>query len=461
MKLYELIEGRNDPHTHKAVFMLGGPGSGKTYVAQKIAGGTGLRSINVDEFYEMLRGQHGKGFDPELYKYSGNLTQKKFDLLLKGRLGLVIDGTGRKIDRLSQIKDQLEKLGYDTMAVFVNTELNTALDRNDMRVRKADSNWVRQVHSELKSKLGGLQQIFGNNMLIVDNTEDREDFTDAQKTITKFLNAPNTRPVSWPVNEAQMGQDAEDLDRDDLIGGDEAEYYKRVAMKVMRDAKPYLTEVGGPLKLAYRGYERAENYPFHRPFRADRSPKDSTQAITNVFNLAIQSQGGSADRQNSIFVSGSLTTAGIYGETYVIFPMGDFKYTWHEDIHDWFNTYDSVNKGINDETWNDVEDALGWDKPLRKAYEILRDAENDDRTKELDSEPKYKIQLLRGIDSFVEIARGLVIDKGLREALEYGRETMISCPGGYYYIPVHYFFKYVARYLEHNGIKVELRQKTP
>ena len=68
MRLFELTEGRNDPHTHKAIFMLGGPGSGKTHVAKKLTGGTGLRSVNVDEFYEMLRdkkGIQGRGFDDE------------------------------------------------------------------------------------------------------------------------------------------------------------------------------------------------------------------------------------------------------------------------------------------------------------------------------------------------------------------------------------------------------------
>jgi hypothetical protein len=62
---------------------------------------------------------------------------------------------------------------------------------------------------------------------------------------------------------------------------------------------------------------------------------------------------------------------------------------------------------------------------------------------------------VQGVDKFIEIAQGLVIDKGLREALKYGREVMISCPGGYYYIPEKDFFKYVAPYLEINGLRVD------
>ena len=44
MKINEVIsipldEGPNDPHIFKAVFMAGGPGSGKSYVARKMLAG--------------------------------------------------------------------------------------------------------------------------------------------------------------------------------------------------------------------------------------------------------------------------------------------------------------------------------------------------------------------------------------------------------------------------------------
>lgn len=452
MKLYELIEGRNDPHTHKAIFMLGGPGSGKTHVASKIAGGTGLRSVNVDEFYEMLRSKQGVGggFDDELYKYSGNLTQKKLDLLLKGRIGLVIDGTGRKVDRLSEIKQQLEEIGYDTMAVFVNTDINTALDRNDQRVRKADNEWVRKVHTELKLKLGELQNIFGSNMLIVDNTDDRTDFGQAQKSITKFLNTPNTRPASWPVQESYKVLQNEQ---------ERADLYKKVSAKIMHQAKSYIGEVRQPLQLLYRGYEMFADQPFQRDYREDREPKDSSKDLTNIFNLAIDSAGGKADRNNAIFVSGNARTASIYGQVYVVFPMGNFDYTWHKDIDDWFNEIpiggEGAGSGIRNEHWKEVEKLLGWKTPLKNAYEISRKYDNYERTKEEGEEPPFPLEVVQAVDKFIEIQQGLVIDKGLSTALNYGREVMISCPGGYYYIPEKDFFKYVAPYLEINGLRVE------
>lgn len=462
MKLFELIEGRNDPHTHKAIFMLGGPGSGKTHVAKKLAGGTGLRTVNVDDFYELLRdrqGIQGQGFDDDLYKYSGNLTQKKLNLLLKDQV-MVIDGTGRKIERLEQIKNELEELGYDTMAVFVNTELNKALDRNEQRRRKADNNWVRKVHVELKKKLGSLQSIF-HNMLIVDNSEDGNDFVDAQKSVTKFLNAPNQRPTSWPVNE----DDEPKFGTKAWEGGDEqqkADMYKTIAQAMLRRAKDYIGEVGKPLKLCYRGYERFDGEPFQRDYREDRQPKDSGKAITELFNIAIDSEGGTANRGNAIFVSGNARTASIYGEVYVVLPMGDFNYTWHEFIDDWYNTYDSVS-ARGEQDWEGALELIGYhttSNPKAAAKKILDAYQKHYREADeggfVDGKKfKYSDDIVSAIDAFREITDNLVVDKQLRQGLSGIREVMISCPSGYYYIPAKDFFKYVAPYFEINGLQVE------
>ena len=70
MKIHEvttLDEGPNDPHIFKAVFMAGGPGSGKSYAAGKLLGGTGLKSVNSDEIYEYLARKHDMDLgDPDV-----------------------------------------------------------------------------------------------------------------------------------------------------------------------------------------------------------------------------------------------------------------------------------------------------------------------------------------------------------------------------------------------------------
>ena len=53
MKTFQqLREGIYDPNIFKAVFLAGGPGSGKSFVVGKTLGGLGLTIINSDEPFE-------------------------------------------------------------------------------------------------------------------------------------------------------------------------------------------------------------------------------------------------------------------------------------------------------------------------------------------------------------------------------------------------------------------------
>ena len=56
MRLEELFtnEGIHDPSIFKAVFLAGGPGSGKSYVASKVLAGAGLKTVTTDEALVML-----------------------------------------------------------------------------------------------------------------------------------------------------------------------------------------------------------------------------------------------------------------------------------------------------------------------------------------------------------------------------------------------------------------------
>jgi len=55
---------------------------------------------------------------------------------------------------------------------------------------------------------------------------------------------------------------------------------------------------------------------------------------------------------------------------------------------------------------------------------------------------------------FLKIATEVEVDQNLNMALDTDVEVLVSCPGGYYYIPAHHFFKYVKPYLEINGLQV-------
>ena len=240
----ELVEGVNDPGILKAVFLAGGPGSGKTYVAKGLFGiperlnisQTGMKMVNSDKELKYLLNKFGFGTDldslpdevfsnltnPKDPKYSGlrsfakDLTGQRRKLYQDGRLGMIIDGTGDDFKKIAAEKAELEKVGYDTYMIFVNTTLEVALERNENRDRVLPEKIVRDSHRTVNQNIGGFQGLFGgSNYLIVDNNEHVEE-EKAQKRfgmlvkqgLGKFIRKPlkNKRGLSWIRKNKILGR---------------------------------------------------------------------------------------------------------------------------------------------------------------------------------------------------------------------------------------------------------------
>ena len=240
----ELVEGINDPGILKAVFLSGGPGSGKTYVAKGLFGipdrvnvsQSGMKMVNSDKELKYLLNKFGFGTDldslpdevfknltdPTDPKYSGlrsfakDLTGQRRKLYQDGRLGMIIDGTGDDFKKIAAEKKELEAVGYDTYMIFVNTTLEVALQRNENRDRVLPEKIVRDSHRAVNQNIGGFQGLFGSsNFMIVDNN-DYQDEKAAQKRfnmlvrqgLSKFIKQPlkNPRGKSWVRKNKILGK---------------------------------------------------------------------------------------------------------------------------------------------------------------------------------------------------------------------------------------------------------------
>lgn len=73
--------------------------------------------------------------------------------------------------------------------------------------------------------------------------------------------------------------------------------------------------------------------------RQDRKPLSSNQYIHQVYDEAMKLAGLTAVRSNSIFCTGNKNSAGGYGEVHVIFPMGDFKYSYTTEYRDLYTAF--------------------------------------------------------------------------------------------------------------------------
>ncbi len=214
-----LDEGVNDPGIFKAIFLAGGPGSGKTFVANKTLpnAALGLRVIGSDQALEFLLKKSGLSTNmltmtpAELEKFVETrakakvLTDLKRKGFINGRLGMIVDGTGQDFAKIQARRAELDSFGYDTFMVFVNTSLDVALERNRKRARKLTEPIVRKSWNDVQSNIGKLQSLFGRaNFVIVDNNDIQEDiilktFKQAKKFVSK---PPQSRLAKqWIANE--------------------------------------------------------------------------------------------------------------------------------------------------------------------------------------------------------------------------------------------------------------------
>ena len=187
IRFQDLQEGLYDPNIFKAFFLAGGPGSGKSFVTNNAFGGTGLKTINSDTAFERSLKKHGLSLKmPEdeaeardiIRDRAKAMTGSQMDLSIKGRLGLVIDGTGRDYDKIKEQKALLDQLGYDSYMIFVNTTLEVALQRNSVRERSVPEYITRKSWEQVQSNIGRFQNTFGmGNMIIIDNSKDDKELT--------------------------------------------------------------------------------------------------------------------------------------------------------------------------------------------------------------------------------------------------------------------------------------------
>ena len=94
---------------------------------------------------------------------------------MKGRLGMIIDGTARDVSKIKKEKRELEKIGYDCYMVFVNTTLPVAQERNRKRARRLPPKLLEKSWRQVQANIGKFNGLFKSNFMIVDNSKTLEE----------------------------------------------------------------------------------------------------------------------------------------------------------------------------------------------------------------------------------------------------------------------------------------------
>jgi predicted kinase len=226
------VSGVYDPNIFKLVFLAGGPGSGKSAIAKALFGMqgqysyTGLKNVNSDRFFEYLLKKEGipsdfRNMPKEQFEKitqgegsvrdrSKNLNVAQFDSWIKGRLGVIIDGTGDNAKKLiNQAKYLKDTYGYEPFMVFVNTTLNKAIERNNKRDRKLPEALVREIWNSAQQALKEYKAYFKSNFVEIDNSRDVSKIEidkKIQKEVAAFLRKPNTNAKAKEWIESELSK---------------------------------------------------------------------------------------------------------------------------------------------------------------------------------------------------------------------------------------------------------------
>lgn len=214
-----MTEGVDDPAIFKAVFLAGGPGSGKSFIVGKTGlPALGLKVVNSDDAFEAAMKKAGMSMKPDdIFSVKGQdirgrakaLTGKKQAMYITGRLGLVIDGTGKDFQKVKKQVKSMKDLGYDVAMIFVNTDLETAIERDKTRERTLGEVEVTKYWKEVQRNIGAFQTMFGKkNMLIVDNSNGKDfkvETLRAYRDVKKFLDREpdNAKAKAWIKQERE------------------------------------------------------------------------------------------------------------------------------------------------------------------------------------------------------------------------------------------------------------------
>jgi hypothetical protein len=239
-------EGVFDSGILKAIFTAGGPGSGKSFVADMLMGArsleppdhvryfekntsylpSGIKYVNSDTLFERGLKKMGispkdladieqlpsdelwdiiQGDDPESVRNiaKGQLAAKRA-FFESGRLGVLVDGTGRQYDKIARQKEKMEKLGYDTSMVFVNTSLDVAQQRNKSRDRVLPEETVEDLWNQVQENLKAYAQLFGNDFTIIMNDEPGPPPEAAVAAMDAFVGAPVENPIGQAWIEGEL-----------------------------------------------------------------------------------------------------------------------------------------------------------------------------------------------------------------------------------------------------------------
>jgi predicted kinase len=176
----------------RAIFVTGGPGSGKDIVIREAIAEAKITELNFIQSRDYL------GDKQKLSEKSDDFRREA----IRTRGPLIINGPADDIEKISYIKEELEELGYDTMMIFVNTSNEASQQRNSMLSRVMMESVRQDKWQKAQENIIQFSEMY-NNLVTFDNTGNldtkEEDINDIYQSTKVFLDskAINESATDW------------------------------------------------------------------------------------------------------------------------------------------------------------------------------------------------------------------------------------------------------------------------
>jgi len=161
----------------KVIFLAGGAGSGKSNVVKKLGlEKSGFKVVNSDISLEWLKKNSGlpenmndltkeqRSTLGKLQHQARGIAKRKMMKYQGNGDGIVVDGTGGSLNVMKKQVQEYRDAGYDVQMIFVETSLDTALERNKNRKeRSLLDTIVRKNHHAVQGNKEAFKELFGDN----------------------------------------------------------------------------------------------------------------------------------------------------------------------------------------------------------------------------------------------------------------------------------------------------------
>ena len=240
MQLLKEVQGRP-----VAILLAGAPGAGKGSVLRDLDL-SGLKTLNLDDTIAALSKTDGftlnqKTADAEdrskFMKAMAQATKKlkgeQIPQAIANKESFILDGTSASKNQTIKLVNELKEAGYEVMMLYVYTDLETSLKRNQERFEKSGGEDRSLLPGSVLSAWKGVtqnfkdyQNLFGDNFVSVANTGDSETMKDIENILKTYVDPFKVKDgrqktekelARSKAQKAKLNQDIQDILQSDQI----------------------------------------------------------------------------------------------------------------------------------------------------------------------------------------------------------------------------------------------------